>query len=221
MSDPLTLFEQLYAEEVAALRAAEAAEMAAIQAQLAALQEKQDDELAEWLRRIIRRAYEKLKQLDHHHRHHRRFLQLLKPIFTNLTTGVTMASVDLPLNQSYTAVITEFNPTSQSFDPVDAADVFTATPSDPVNMSATVAPFVPPANATASQQALAGIPAVTCQWLHSVTPLLTGVGVTIADLVGNTPDTDLMFNMLPANAVPDQIGVDSADAVFASFPTSV
>ena len=219
-NDPLTLFEQLYQEEVAALEAAEAAEMAAIQAQLAALQEKQDDALAEWLRRIIRRAYEKLEQLGHHH-HHPRQIVLLQPIFTNLTTGAVMSSVDLPLNQSYTAVITEFNPTTQSFDPVASTDVFTATPADTANTSATIAPFVPPANATAAQQALAGIPAVTVQWLHSVTPMLTGIGVVITDSAGNTADTDLTFNMLAANVVPDQIGVDSANAVFTTIPTPV
>lgn len=131
-----------------------------------------------------------------------------------------MADIQLPLNQSYTAVITEFNPTSQSFDPVAASDTFTATPSDTTNMSATVAPFVPPANATPSQQALAGIPAVTVQWLHTVSPLLVGVSVTVTDTAGSSPLT-LEFDMLAPNVVPDQIGVDSADAVFTTIPTPV
>lgn len=218
-NDPLALFEELYAEEVAALKDAEAAEMAAIQAQLAALEKKRDDELAAWLWRIIRRAYEKLEQLGHHHR--ARQIVLLQPIFTNLSTGVVMADVQLPLNQSYTAVITLANTATGGFDPVSPTDSFTATPSDTVNMSATVAPFVPPANATPSQTALAGIPAVTCQWLHNVTPALVGISVVISDTAGNLSDTTLLFDMLPANAVPDQIGVDSADAVFTQIATPV
>lgn len=161
-------------------------------------------------------------RLFHHRHHHRpRQLVLLLPIFKNLLTGeIVMADIQLPLNQSYTAVITEFNSTTNSFDPVASTDVFTATPTDTVNMSATVAPFVPPTGATASQTALAGIPAVTVQWLHNVTPMPTGVGVTITDSAGNTPLT-LLFDMLAANTVPDQIGVDSADAVFTNIPTPV
>ena len=222
-NDPLSLFEQLYQEEVAALKAAEAAEMAAIQAQLAALQEKQDDALIEWLLRIRCRVDEKLEQLGYHHHHHGpRQIVLLPQYFTNLHTGavIPMADIQLPLNNSYTAVITEFNPTTQAFDPVSSTDVFTATPTDTVNMSATVAPFVPPAGATASQTALAGIPAVTVQWLHTVSPLLVGVGVTITDSAGSSPVT-LEFDMLAPNTVPDQIGVDSADAVFTPIPTPV
>ncbi len=149
-----------------------------------------------------------------------REIALLQPIFTDLTTGAIMADVLLPLNQSYTAVITLLN-ASGGFDPVAATDVFTATPSDTVNMSATVAPFVPPAGATASQTALAGIPAVTVQWLHALTPMPVGVGVTISDTAGNLPDKTLLFDMLAANVVPDQIGVDAADAVFSTIATPV
>jgi hypothetical protein len=151
-----------------------------------------------------------------------RELVLLMPIRTNLLTGeIIMADIQLPLNQSYTAVLTEFNSTTKGFDPVAPTDTFTAAPSDAVNMSATIAPFVPPAGATPSQTALAGIPAVTVQWLHAVTPMPTGVSVTISDSAGNTPDTGLAFDMLAANVVPDQIGVDTADAVFATIPTPV
>jgi len=154
------------------------------------------------------------------YQHPPRQIVLLPQYFKNLTTGVVMADVQLPLNQSYTAVITLMN-ASGGFDPVSATDVFTATPSDTVNMSATVAPFVPPSNATPAQTALAGIPAVTVQWLHTVSPLLVGVTVTISDSAGNLSDTSLAFDMLAANAVPDQIGVDSSDAVFQTIPTPV
>jgi hypothetical protein len=219
-NDPLSLFEQAYDGEVAVVETAEAAERAAIEAQLTALQQKKDDALADWLRRVIRRAYEKLCELDHHH--HPRQIVLLPQYFTDLHTGavIPMADIQLPLNNAYTAVITEYNPTTQAFDPVSSTDVFTATPSDTTNMSATVARFVPPAGATASQQALAGIPAVTVQWLHTVSPLLVGVGVTITDSAGSSPVT-LEFDMLAPNTVPDQIGVDSADAVFTPIPTPV
>jgi hypothetical protein len=104
---------------------------------------------------------------------------------------------------------------------VNASDVFTATPSDTTNCQATVAPFVPPASATPAQTALAGIPAVTVQWLHTVSPLLVGISVVISDTAGNLSDSTLLFDMLAPNVVPDQIGIDSADAVFASVPTPV
>jgi hypothetical protein len=157
----------------------------------------------------------------HRYRHGSRQLALLTPTFTNLKTGeIVMADIQLPLNQSYTAVITEFNPTTKSFDPVLPTDVFTTTVTDVVNISATVAPFVPPAGATPSQTALAGIPALTVTWLHTVSPLLVGVGVTLTDSAGSTPFTAL-FDMLAPNTVPDQLGVDSADAVFTTIPTPV
>jgi hypothetical protein len=156
-----------------------------------------------------------------HHRHGRRQIMLLQPIFIDFSTGEPrMADIQLPLNESYTAVITEFNPVTKSFDPVASTDTFTAVPSDTVNMSATVAPFVPPAGATASQTALAGIPAVTVQWLHALTPMPIGVGVTITDTAGSLPLT-LEFDMLAANVVPDQLGTDAADAVFTLIPTPV
>lgn len=131
-----------------------------------------------------------------------------------------MANIELPLNQSYTAVITLFNASTGANDPVSSTDVFTATPSDTTNMSATVAPFVPPANATAAQTALAGIPALTVEWLHAVTPPLTGVTVTITDSAGNTADAQV-FDMIAAVISPDQIGLDTGDAVFTQIPTPV
>lgn len=203
-SDPVVLFEQLYQQERAAV----------IESQKAAL----NAALTEWLLKIRGKIDDELRALGYPPRHHPRYLLLLQPLFKNLTSGAVMADIQLPLNQSYTAVITEFNPTTQSFDPVAATDVFTATPSDTVNMSATVAPFVPPANATASQTALAGIPAVTVEWLHTVSPLLVGISVVITDTAGSSPLT-LEFDMLAPNVVPDQLGVDAADAVFATIAT--
>lgn len=214
-NDPLTLFEQIYAEEVAAQKAL-------YEAQVAALQAKQDDALIEWLLRIRCRIDEKLEQLGYHPHHHKRQILLLPQFFRNLTTGavIPMANIELPLNQSYTAVITLFNASTGANDPVSSTDVFTATPSDTTNMSATVAPFVPPANATAAQTALAGIPALTVEWLHAVTPPLTGVTVTITDSAGNTADAQV-FDMIAAVISPDQIGLDTGDAVFTQIPTPV
>jgi hypothetical protein len=177
--------------------------------------------LVQHLRNLIGWAENEIQRLLGHHRHHKRQIVLLQPIFADLTTGeIVMADIQLPLNQSYTAVITEFNPTTQGFDPVDPADVFTPTVTDTVNIDATVAPFVPPANATPSQTALAGIPALTVQWLHAVSPMPVAVGVTLTDTAGSSPVT-LEFDMIAANAVPDQLGIDAADAVFTTIATPV
>lgn len=204
--DPVVLFEQLYQQERTAV----------VEAQKAAL----NAVLADWLLRIRHKIDDELRALGHHH-HRPRYLLLLQPTFRTLSTGEPVVTdVSLPLNQSYTAVITLFNPTTGASDPVSPSDVFTATPSDTTNMSATVAPFVPPANATAAQTALAGIPAVTVQWLHNVTPPLVGITVSISDSAGNTAFVD-SFDMAPAVTTPDQIGVDSGDAVFTTIPTPV
>ena len=205
-SDPIALIAAFLEQQEATVRSAESR---AIEALLK-------------LRREVNQEIDAgLEQLGYHRHHHPRYLLLLQPIFINSQTGAVMADIQLPLNQTYTAVITEFNPVSQSFDPVASTDVFTAVVSDTTNAAASIAPFVPPANATASQTALAGIPAVTFSWLHTVSPLLAGITCTISDSAGNTPDTGLSFAMLPPNVVPDQIGVDSADAVFATVPTPV
>jgi hypothetical protein len=203
--DPVAMFDQLYMREQTAQ------------------DEKKRAALIAWLLRIRQRIDEALQELwqyghkHHHHHHHKQpFLLLLQPIFTNTETGAVMADIQLPLNQSYTAVITLFNPATQSADPVAATDVFTATPSDAVNMSATVAPFAPPGNATPAQTALAGIPALTVQWLFTTTPPLTDVTVTLTDSAGNTADT-LAFDMVAATTVPDQIGTDATDAVFTTI----
>jgi hypothetical protein len=206
-SDPIALIVAFLAQEEATVRAAESK---AIEALLK-------------LRLEVNQEIDAgLEQLGYHRRRPPRYLLLLQPIFTDSETGkITMADIQLPLNQTYTAVITEFNPTTQSFDPVASTDVFTAVVSDTTNASATIAPFVPPPNASASQTALAGIPAVTFSWLHTVSPLLTGITCTISDSAGNTPDTGLSFAMLAPNVVPDQLGIDSADAVLTTVPTPV
>jgi AcrR family transcriptional regulator len=188
-SDPIALFEELLEQQAAPL--------------------------IQWLLRVRRRIDEELRQLRHHHP---RQITLLPQYFTNLQTGaVTMPDIQLPLNQSYTEVI-ELTNAAGTVVPVSSTDTFTATVTDTVNMQATVAPFVPPPNATAAQTALAGQPAVTVQWLFSVTPPLTGVGVTITDSAGNTSETQL-FDMAAAVVTPDQITVDTNDAVFTTIAT--
>jgi hypothetical protein len=154
------------------------------------------------------------------YQHPPRQIVLLPQYFKNLTTGVVMANTPLPLNQSYTEVITLTN-ASGGLDPVAATDVFTATPSDTTNMQATVAPYVPPPNPTAAQTALAGVPALTVQWLHDVTPPLVGVSVTLTDLAGNTAGT-FLYDMMPAvvTTVPDQITLDSADGYYTTLATT-
>ena len=204
-SDPIALIAAFLEQQEAIVRAAESR---AIEALLK-------------LRREVNQEIDAgLEQLGYHHHHPPRQIVLLPQYFTNLQTGAVMADIQLPLNQSYTAVITLMN-AAGGFDPVAATDVFTATPSDTTNMSATVAPFVPPASATPAQTALAGIPAVTVQWLHTVSPLLVGISVVISDSAGNLSDSTLLFDMLAANVIPDQIGVDTGDAVFATVPTPV
>ena len=212
-TDPIVLFEKAYADEMAALNERLIAEIALAKA-------RRDMAEASWLVAIRRRVGERLAELrGPHHRSH--WIVLLQPIFTDTKTGArVMADIPLPLNRSYTAVITLLNPTTGALEPAKADDVFTATPADTTNVDASVAPFVPPSNATPAQQALAGLPAVTVKWLHDVNPPLTGSVVTLSDSAGNTPDP-LSFSMEPAVAAPDQIGVDTADAVFGEVPTPV
>lgn len=116
-----------------------------------------------------------------------------------------MANFLLPLDKVATFTITEMNPTTSTFDPVPAGDVFTIVSADTVNLQAVVG-----TNAT-------GGPAVVANWLHTTTPLLTGIAVTITDSAGNLAFTQL-FDM---GASPDQIGLDVADVVLTSQPTPV
>lgn len=135
-------------------------------------------------------------------------LALMMPTYTNLKGQAIMASFPLALNKIATFTITEMNTVTGTFDPVDPTDVFTLVNSDPVNLNAVVG-----VNA-------AGGPAVVVNWLHTVDPLLVGVGVTISDSKGNTMDTQL-FDMVQPAAIPDQIGLDIANVTTADQPVPV
>lgn len=119
-----------------------------------------------------------------------------------------MANFSLALNKVATFAITEMNTTTNAIDPVAVGDVFTAVSADPVNLNAVI-------GTTA-----AGAPALVVNWLHTTTPMLTGIGVTITDSAGNLADTQL-FDMVAPAFIPDQIGLDIADVVLANQATPV
>lgn len=135
-------------------------------------------------------------------------LALQMPTYTNLKGESIMANFALPLDKIATFTITEANPTTGAFDPVDPADVFTITSVDPTNL-----------NAVAGTNAAGGA-ALVVNWLHTVDPNLTGVQVTVADSQGNVTFTQ-MFDMVPAARVPDQLGLDIANVVMADQPVPV
>lgn len=170
------------------------------QDQVALLTEKRDAALVEWLRRIERRIREKLRELGHHH-HHRRYV-LLQPTLTDLTSGdPLMANYPLKTNVVAHFVITETNPTTGALDPVDPNDVFTVVSSDPVHLQAVI------------DQNAAGQTTVSVNWIALTDPMLTGVGISITDSLGNTADDAETFDMVPPAFVPDQIGIDIANVV--------
>ena len=114
-----------------------------------------------------------------------------------------MANYSLALDKVATFTITEMNTTTNAMDPVPTGDVFTAVSADPTNLQAVIG------------QDANGAPALVVNWLHTVTPHLTGVGVTITDSAGNLADTQL-FDMVDPAHIPDQIGLDVANVALAS-----
>ena len=136
------------------------------------------------------------------HHHHRRKLVLLQPTLTDLTTGETlMASYPLKTNVVAHFVITETNPATGALDPVDPTDVFTVVSSDPTHLQAVI------------DKNAAGQTTLSVNWLVVTSPMLTGVGVSITDSLGNTADDAETFDMVAPAFVPDQIGIDTAGVV--------
>lgn len=112
-----------------------------------------------------------------------------------------MAAYPLRLNKVAHFVLTLQNPATGALDPVDPADVFTATSSDPTNLQAII------------DQNASGQTTLSVNWLHTTSPMLTGVGVSITDSAGNTADNAETFDMVAPAFVPDQIGIDTAGVV--------
>jgi hypothetical protein len=134
-------------------------------------------------------------------------LTLLMPTITNAKGQPMPGNFSLGLDKVATFTLTEMDTTTNTIQPVDPTDVFTAVSADAAHLNAVI-------DATGSP---AGGPALVVNWLVSTTPLLTGVAVTISDSLGNIADTQL-FDMVPAAAVPEQIGLDIADVVITSQP---
>lgn len=111
-----------------------------------------------------------------------------------------MPSYDLKLNKIATFVITLKNPVTNALDPVPAGDVFSVTSSDPTNLNAVIG-----TNA-------AGMATVSVNWLHTTSPMLQGVGISLTDSVGDVRDDAEVFNMVAPDHV-DQIGIDIAGVV--------
>lgn len=133
-------------------------------------------------------------------------IALQMPSYTNSKGTKLMPNFALPLDKIATFTITEANTTTGAFDPVDPTDTFNVSAnSDPTNLNAVIG-----TNA-------AGAQALIVNWLHSVTPALTGVSVTISDSAGNTADAQL-FDMVQPSRVPDQIGLDIANVTMANQP---
>lgn len=109
-----------------------------------------------------------------------------------------MANFPLRLDVIASFVITETN-AAGALVPVDPNDVFTVTSSDPTNLSAVIG------------KNDAGQTTVVCNWLHSVTPALVGVGISISDSAGNTADSAESFDMVAPSFVPAQIGIDTVN----------
>lgn len=135
-------------------------------------------------------------------------LTLCLPTLTDKKGNPIVANYPLSLANVATFTITELNTVTGAFDPVNPADVFTAAASDTTNLSATIG-----TNA-------AGAPALVVNWLHTTSPLLTGVSVTISDSLGNTNDVQL-FDMIQPATLPDQIGLDVTDVTLETQPVPV
>jgi hypothetical protein len=66
-------------------------------------------------------------------------------------------------------------------------------------------------NAVIGQNA-SGATVLRVNWLHTTSPLLTGVNVAITDSAGNIAGAET-FDMVEPTFVPAQIGIDIADVV--------
>lgn len=119
-----------------------------------------------------------------------------------------MANYPLKLDKVAHFVVTLTN-ASGGLDPVDPSDVFTVTSSDPTNLEAVVG-----TNA-------AGQTEIAVRWLHTTDPMLTGVGISISDSAGNVADNAETFDMVAADHVPDQIGIDLSGVTETSQPVPV
>lgn len=172
---------------------------------------KQLAPVIDWLLRIRRRIDEELVKLGHHHHHHHSHKYvLLQPTLTALTTGEPlMANYPLKTNVVAHFVITETNTATGALDPVDPNDVFTVTSSDPTNLNAVI------------DTNSAGQQTVSVNWLHTTSPMLVGVGISITDSAGNTADNAESFDMVAPAFQPDQIGIDVANVVETPQPNAV
>lgn len=139
----------------------------------------------------------------------RRELVLLQPTLTTLNGEPLMAAYPLKLDKVAHFVLTLKNPTTGALDPVDPADAFTVVSSDPVNLQAVI------------DKNAAGQTTVSVNWLHTTTPMLTGVGISITDAGGNTADNAETFDMVAPDHVADQIGIDIPGVVETSQPVPV
>lgn len=154
------------------------------------------------LREILANQVVILEKLDELIPHPPRPLELvlLQPTFTTLSGEPIMAAYQLKTNVVAHFVITETDP-SGALVPVDPADVFTVVSSDPTNLQAVI------------DKNDAGATTLSVNWLHTTTPMLTGVGVSITDSQGNTADNAETFDMVAPAHVADQIGIDVPNVV--------
>lgn len=120
-----------------------------------------------------------------------------------------MAAYPLKLDKVAHFVLTLANPATGALDPVDPADVFTVVSSDPANLQAVIG-----TNASGQTE-------VAVNWLHTTSPMLTGVGISISDSAGNTADNAETFDMVAPTHVPDQIGIDTAGVTETPQPVPV
>lgn len=154
---------------------------------------------------------ELLDSVLHHHRPPRRIV-LQMPTLRSLVTGESlMAAYPLRLDAVATFPITLAKP-GGGFDQATPGDTFTVTSSDTTNLNAVVGVASGIPNVTD------GTPTVTVNWLQQTNPMLTGVGITIADSAGNTTDNADSFDMVAPTFVPDQIGIDVARVQETSQP---
>lgn len=181
-----------------------------------------DDQPHEWGERFRLQLEVNGKRLDrflhelrmelscHRHPPRNRRLVLLQPTLTDLATGdPVMAAYPLRLNKVAHFVLTLTNPATGALDPVDPTDVFTAVSADSTNLNAVI------------DKNAAGQTTLSVNWLHTTSPMLTGVGVSITDSVGNTADNAELFDMVAPAFVPDQIGVDTGGVTETDQPVPV
>lgn len=136
-------------------------------------------------------------------------LVLLQPTLTTSNGVPIMAAYPLKTDVVAHFVLTLTNTTTGALDPVDPNDVFTVTSSDPTNLNAII------------DKNAAGQTTMSVNWLHTTSPMLTGVGVSITDSAGNTADSVETFDMVPPTHVADQIGIDVAGVTETPQPVAV